>query len=229
MDNGNPTQSSRPDDATSQTTVSGNSGTTETGIISDSIDKPKKAHERLPNNEGRKSDPRPETGLVAERWLEERLLEIWPQKVENVHEGKDFTISLDERKIHIEAKHIKTLPGNIHWSDKQYLTSQREMPHYFIALLTPDESGNNLYTIYWIWSPLEELKDLERYVTWSGESKPKLLQKGGWAIEDLKRDLPDLEPDTYVIKVELTDALFSPDNRDEPTLEKLKRKIENSA
>ena len=229
MGNESTTQSSEPDDATGQTTVSGNSANTENRIISDSRDKPKKARERLTNDDGRKGDPRPETGLVAEKWLEERLLKIWPQQVENVHEGKDFTISLDEQKIHIEAKHIKTPPGSIHWSDKQYLTSQREMPRYFIALLTPEESGNNQYTIYWIWNPLEELKDLERYVTWSGESKPKLLQKGGWAIEDLKRDLLNLEPDTYTIKVELTDDLFSPDNRDELTLEKLKHKIENSA
>ena len=223
MGNGSPTYSYRHDDATSQTTVSGNSGTAETGIISDSRDKPKKAREHSANDEGRKSDPRPETGLDAEKWLENRLLEIWPEEVKKVHEGRDFTISFDGKTIHIEAKHVETRPGSIHWSQRQYDRCKKEKPNYFIALLSPGENDNNQYAIHWIWNPLERLKKLNRKVTWSGKSNPMSLLEDSWEIESTNPKTLDAK--NFDIEIALAADAFDSDNQDDANLEKLKGKL----
>ena len=209
-------------DATSQATKGGNSGTTRVGGSSKNRDKP--VHSS--GGEGRISDPRPETGLDAERWLEDRLREQWPDQVKKVHEGRDFIITCDELKIHIEAKHVETRPGSIHWSRSQYETckNKKKNPHYFIALLSPNESNNTQYDIHWIWEPLENLKNLERNVVWIGKSKPTPLQKGDWSPETLKHVPPELQPDTFSIQIKLNNELFHSDNWDNHELEKLKMK-----
>ena len=225
MSNLIPAKSRATHDTTSQTTVSADSGSTQAGNISGKGDKPKQTHERSIYEGSRKSDPRPETGLVAEEWLGKQLLKIWPQKVKKVHEGRDFTISFDDKTIHIEAKHVETRPGSIHWSRSQYETCKNKKPDYFIAVLSPDQDDQ--YIIHWIWSPLESLKKLDRKVTWSGKSSPSLLEEGYWEIEFTK---PDTVPaDSFHIEITLTEDTFNPENRDGQKLEKLKKRLDTLA
>lgn len=221
-DNGSLSHPTVGNDATNKAITGGNSGTARIGGSSENKDKT--GHSL--GGEGRTYDPRPETGLDAERWLETRLREQWPDQVKKVHEGRDFILSCDEIKIHIEAKHIETRPGSIHWSRSQYDTckNKKENPHYFIALLSPNESNNNQYDIHWIWDPLENLKNLERNVIWTGKSKPTPLQRGDWSPETLNQAPPKLQPDTFSIQIKLNNKLFHSDYRDNYKLEKLKQK-----
>ena len=183
------------------------------------------------NGETRFDNLRPESGLEAERWLEERLREQWSNEVEKVHVGRDFTLSVGGRRVHIEAKHVENPPGAIHWSGKQYERAE-ETSHkkedaylYFIAVLSPDRDSENEYSVHWIWDPLERMKDMDRNVTWSGESEPKQLQTGDWNVDDLKpRSVPSKN---FSIKVKLTDDVFNEENRDGPQLEKLRARIES--
>ena len=107
-------------DATTQAKTGGNSVTRRNRDTSKNKDKPVQTS----GGEGRINEPRPETGLDAERWLKEQLEKQWPQ-VEKVYEGRDFIISYDGIEIHIEAKHVETRPGIIHWSRTQYETCKK--------------------------------------------------------------------------------------------------------
>ena len=222
-DNGNLSHPTIGNDASNKARTGGSSGTTRIEGSSNNKDKP----DQLTSGGDRTNDPRPEIGLDAESWLENQLRKQWHDQVKNVHEGRDFIISCNKIKINIEAKYVGSPPGSIHWSRSQYETckNKKENPHYFIAVLSPGKNKNNLYDIHWIWNPLDELKNLERNVTWSGTSEPKPLQCGGWHVEELKQELPELQPDNFTIVVKLTDDLFHPSNMDNHTLKKLYDKL----
>ena len=224
IENTGDVESSKPSDTkgvTNGSNVGGNSGE----IGTDVRDRPDGTGAPVGNGKTRTSDPRPETGLDAEKWLGEQLQSVFHNRRKKVHEGSDFIIESDGQQIHVEAKHVETRPGSIHWSRRQYETCQENNP-YFIALLSSGQSDIQ-YAIHWIWNPLKELINLERNVTWTGKSEPKSIPKGGWAMEDLKRDLPDLQPYTFIIEVRLTDDLFGLANKDDPMLKKLEGKLEN--
>ncbi len=179
------------------------------------------------NGDIRSDDARSEIGLKAQRWLEERLREQWPNEVEKVHIGRDSTLSVGGRTVHIEAKHVKNRPGAIHWSDRQYERAEETRHNedaYFIAVLSPSQDDGNQYAVQWIWNPLEELRDLERNVTWSGKSEPHSLQKGNWNIDETKQ--PQVPSKSFDIEVKLTDDIFNEENQDGSQLEKLRAKIE---
>ena len=170
---------------------------------------------------------RQKIGLEAEQWLEERLCEVWPD-VKNVRTGRDFTLSVGGRRVHIEAKHVENPPGAIHWSDEQYkLTGEtgHNGDSYFIAVLSPGQDDDNRYAIHWIWDPLEHLSDLDRNVTWTWSGKSEPLQKGYWNMADT-RPL-NVSPEKYKIEVKLTDDIFNEENQDGPQLEKLRARIES--
>ena len=175
------------------------------------------------NGENQTGELHTESGLEAERWLEERLREVWPDEVEKVHTGRDFTLSVGGQTVNIEAKHVKNPPGAIHWSDSQYKTSRNEEA-YFIAVLSPGQNDDAPYLIHWIWDPLEHMKDMDRHVTWSGKSKPEQLQTGDWNMADTRP--PNVSPEKYEIEVKLTNDVFDEKNRDSPQLEKLRARIE---
>lgn len=182
-------------------------------------------HQERLNDEARLDGPHPESGQEAERWFEGRLCERWPSDIEKVHTGRDFTLSVRGRTVHIEAKHVDNLPGSIHWSDRQYECAEetsRNSDSYFIAVLSPDQSDK--YAVHWIWDPLEELKALERIVTWSGKSEAERLQANIWNMDALKPQ--NVPSSNFSIEVKLTDAIFHPQNKDGPQLERLKEKIE---
>ena len=224
IENTGDVESPKPSDTkgvTNGSNVGGNSGE----IGTDVRDRPDGTGAPVGNGKTRTSDPRPETGLDAEKWLGEQLQSVFNNRCKKVHEGSDFIIESDGQQIHVEAKHVETRPGSIHWSRRQYETCQENNP-YFIALLSSGQSDIQ-YAIHWIWNPLKELINLERNVTWTGKSEPKSILKGGWAMEDLKRDLPDLQPYTFIIEVRLTDDLFGSANKDDPMLKKLEGKLEN--
>ncbi len=178
------------------------------------------------NGEKRAVGPHPESGLEAERWLEERLCEVWSD-VKNGHTGRDFTLSVGGRTVHIEAKHVENPPGAIHWSDEQYKLAG-ETGHngdtYFIAVLSPGQDDDNRYAIHWIWDPLGQLKDLDRNITWTWSGKSQQLQKGYWNMTDTKP--PNVSPEKYKIEVKLTADVFNEENQDGPQLEKLRARIE---
>ena len=184
-------------------------------------------HQRS-NGENQTGGPHPESGLEAEKWLREQLRYQWPDDIEKVHTGRDFTLSVGGRTIHIEAKHVENPPGSIHWSKRQYELAEKTSGNedsYFIAVLSPDQDSENPYAVHWIWDPLEELKAQERNLTWSGKSEPKQLQKGNWNVDDLKP--PNVPSSSFSIEVKLTDNVFDKENRDGPYLEQLRAKVEN--
>ena len=217
---------SRDGDGTTQSTGRSELGTSRSAPRSSAGNgQSRVGHQRL-NDETRSDDPRPESGREAELWLGERLHEQWPNNVEKVHTGRDFTLSVGGRTVHIEAKHVENQPGIIHWSDRQYERAKQTGDNedsYFIAVLSPD--NENSYAIRWIWAPLEELKALERNLIWSGRSDPRPLQPDDWNVEDLKP--PNVPSRNFSIEVKLTDDVFEEENQDGPGLEKLKAKLES--
>ena len=183
-------------------------------------------HQRL-KRENQTGELHPESGREAERWLEERLCEVWPD-VKNVRTGRDFTLSVGGQTVHIEAKHVENRPGSIHWSGRQYKLAEQtqtngEKDSYFIAVLSPD--AEHQYAIHWIWDPLEELKGLKRNVTWSGKSEPQGLRNGNWNVDETRPAY--VLPKSFDIEIKLTDAIFDEENQDSPQLEKLRARIEN--
>ena len=217
---------SRDGDGTTQSTGRSELGTSRsTPQSSGGNGQSRVGHQRL-NDEARSDDLRSEIGLKAERWLEGRLHEQWPNNVEEVRTGRDFTLSVGGRTVHIEAKHVENQPGIIHWSDRQYERAKQTGDNedsYFIAVLSPD--SENFYAIHWIWDPLEELKTLERNLTWSGRSEPRPLQPDNWDVDDLKP--PNVPSSNFSIEVKLTDDLFDEEKKDGPDLERLRAKVES--
>ncbi len=182
------------------------------------------------NGETRPSYPRPESGSEAQQWLGLRLHEQWPDVDPDPRGkiGRDFTLSVGGRAVHIEAKHVENPPGAIHWSDRQYELAEetsRNEDVYFIAVLSPDRDGENEYRLHWIWDPLEHMKDMDRNVTWSGKSEPEQLQTGDWNMADTKP--PNVSPEKYEIEVKLTNDIFNEENQDGPQLERLQARIES--
>ena len=172
--------------------------------------------------------PRPESGLPAEKWLGEKLNNEYSEKVENTHRGADFILHLaDGRKVYIEAKHVESRPGVIHWSKQQYESAEdreTEGNSYFIAVLSPaaDSTG---YAIHWVWDPLEELKNLEkREVVWQGKSEPRGLPKGEWEAE--KTNPQSVLTRTFDIQIKLEDSIYQ--NKDNHQLTRLKEKIQST-
>ena len=168
--------------------------------------------------------PHPESGLPAEEWLKKQLNNEYPEQVKSIHAGADFILRLDDgRKVYIEAKHVETRPGVIHWSKRQYEKAKKERNSYFIAVLSPvaDSAG---YAIHWIWDPLADLENLEnRKVVWSGESEPWNLQKGEWGEE--KKGPESVPTRTFDIKITLENSIYQDENKDDCRLTRLKEKI----
>ena len=181
---------------------------------------------RTPGGDAR--TPRPESGLPAEKWLWEQLNKKYPGSVRSIHAGADFILDLGEREIHIEAKHVETHPGVIHWSEQQYESAEdREVEgnSYFIAVLSPVADSTE-YDIHWIWDPLEELKELEkREVVWEGKSAPQRLQKGKWEAEET--DPQVVRTKTFKIKITL-ENICRDENKDDSQLARLKEKIQSA-
>ena len=193
-----------------------------------SKDRKKRGGHQRSNGENQTGELHTESGLEAEEWLGKQLGKQWPNDVEKVHTGRDFTLSVGGRTVHIEAKHVENRPGAIHWSDRQYERAE-ETSHnedaYFIAVLSPDPDGKNEYSVHWIWDPLEHMKDMDRNVTWSGRSEPNQLQTGDWNVGALK---PQSVPSkNFSIEVKLTGDVFDKENQDGPYLEQLRAKVEN--
>ena len=206
-----------------QPTYNDRGGTTQNTYSSDNH---RQSDFQRPGAGDRSSTLRQRIGLEAQRWLKEQLCEVWPD-VKNVHTGRDFTLSVGGRTVHIEAKHVESPPGAIHWSDRQYELAEetsRNEDIYFIAVLSPDRDGENEYSIHWIWDPLEHMKDMDRNVTWSGKSGPEQLQTGDWNMADTRP--PNVSPEKYEIEVKLTNDVFNEENQDGPQLEKLRARIE---
>ena len=216
-DNG-PKQPPISNGATSGTTVSEDSGATRNRASSGGRDKPDGAS-KSPSNQENNSAPRPETGLTAENWLGDRLREKFGGSVEKVHTGSDFILKHDGQEIHIEAKHVETRPGSIHWSDRQFDTCRKKKKSYFIALLSPEENDSDQYAIHWIWNPLERLMKLKRKVIWNGKSRPQPLLEDSWKIEITKPT--KLTANSFDIEIALADYVFNSDDQDNHTLEKL--------
>ena len=172
--------------------------------------------------------PRPESGLPAEKWLGEKLNNEYPEKVENTHRGADFILHLDDgRKVYIEAKHVESHPGVIHWSERQYERANKQRKEgnpYFIAVLSPGDDSDK-YAIHWIWNPLEKLKELEkREVVWEGKSAPQRLPKEEWEATD-----PLVVPTrTFDIQIKLENSICQDENKDDCRLTKLKEKIQSA-
>ena len=204
--------------ATSGTTVSQVSRAARSEASSGGRDNPDGAS-KSPSNQENNSAPRPETGLSAENWLGDKLREIFEDRVENVHIGSDFILKHDGQEIHIEAKHVQTRPGSIHWSDRQFETCRKKKNSYFIALLSPEENDSDQYAIHWIWNPLERLMKLDRKVIWNGKSSRQSLQEDSWEIEITKPT--KLTADSFDIEIALVDYVFNSDVQDNHTLEKL--------
>ena len=204
-------------------------GTSRNVPQSDSGNGQSRAGRQRLNGETRPGYPRPESGSEAQQWLGTRLHGQWPDVDPDPRDkiGRDFTLSVGGRKVHIEAKHVENRPGAIHWSDRQYELAEetnRNEDAYFIAVLSPDRDGENEYSIHWIWDPLEHMKDMDRNVTWSGKSEPEQLQTGDWNVDALK---PSSVPSkNFSIEVKLTNDVFDEKNRDSPQLEKLRARIE---
>ena len=174
--------------------------------------------------------PRPESGLLAEKWLGEKLNNEYSEKVENTHRGADFILrQANERKVYIEAKHVESHPGVIHWSKRQYKRAKEEKAEgnsYFIAVLSRVADSDE-YAIHWIWDPLADLKNLEnRKVVWSGESEPWSLQKGEWGEE--KTGPESVPTRTFDIKITLRDSIYREENKDDCRLTRLKEKIRSA-
>lgn len=171
--------------------------------------------------------PRPESELPAEKWLGEQLKRECSGEVEGIGPGADFILRLDGREIYIEAKHVETPPGVIHWSKQQYKSAkEREVEGnlYFIAVLSPGGDNSDKYAIHWIWDPLKELKDLEkREVIWHG-SEPRDLQEGKWGIEET--DPKSVLTKTFDIQIKLENNIYQ--NKDNHQLTRLKEKIQSA-
>ena len=193
----------------------------------ETTDEPSFEERETPRGTG-EGTPRPESGLPAEKWLGKQLNKQY-SKVEDIGTGADFILHLDdEQKIHIEAKHVETPPGVIHWSRRQYERANKEKDKgnlYFIAVLSPSDDSDE-YAIHWIWNPLKELKDLEkREVVWEGKSAPQHLQKGKWEAEET--DPQVVLTKTFKIKITL-ENICRDENKDDSQLATLKEKIQSA-
>ena len=203
--------------AASVNTVSEDSESTRNRAGSGGRDTPARVS-KSPSNQENNNAPRPETGLTAENWLGDRLRDKFGGSVDKVHTGSDFILKHDGQEIYVEAKHVETRPGSIHWSRRQFETCQKKNS-YFIALLSPGEKDSDQYDIHWIWDPLVCLMKLDRRVIWNGKSSPQLLQKDKWEIEITKPT--KLAPDSFDIEIVLADYVFNYNDQDNHMLENL--------
>ena len=179
----------------------------------------------------------PESGLDAEEWLWKKLDKECSETVADRRTdrlvGTDFILRLnDGREIYIEAKHVETPSGVIHWSKRQYESAKErkeERKSYFIAVLSPGNNSDDSdkYAIHWIWDPLKDLKNLEkREVVWEGKSAPQRLQEGEWGAEET--DPREVPTRTFDIKIALENSIYQDENKDDYRLAKLKEKIQSA-
>ena len=183
------------------------------------------------NRSNGQNRPRPETGQAAENWLEKKLEQAFPNRVQRHVRDKenresDFVVSSDGREFHIEVKHVKNLPGTIYWTGHECDKAQnfqRNCNEYFMAVLS--YTGDSTYKILWIWDPLKKLKRTSREVEWAGESSCKLKNTDSWDVETRRPDEVPTKRHKFLIK--LNDETVKGFKEDTEDLKTLCRKIEN--
>ena len=174
--------------------------------------------------------PRPETGLNAEDWLEERLKEAFPSRVERhvrdrENRESDFVISDDGRTFHIEVKHSASWPGTFYWSGLQCEKAQELKEsdgNYFMAILFPN--GNQSYEIRWIWHPLDELRRVSREVQWEGKTDYQQVKNiDSWNVANQRPEA--VLPKRYSFRIRLKNEIVERFDRDTEALKVLRNKI----
>ncbi|MGJ4960176.1 hypothetical protein ACQR1H_31385 [Bradyrhizobium sp. HKCCYLRH2015] len=125
-----------------------------------------------------------QAGRHAEDWLHARLTVAFPgrpitrNELDDERRESDFVIRLDRRTIHIEVKRLGTMPGYIYWSDLEFRKCEALGDDYCMAVLLPSQDE---YSVAWIWRPIDELADAERFVDWIwNERRSDQLPDGDW-------------------------------------------------
>ena len=172
--------------------------------------------------------PRPETGLAAEDWLDEKLRKVFSQVERRVRDDEnresDFVISSGRRKFHIEVKHTASRPGTFYWSGLQCEKArdfEGKSDDYVMAILFPD--GEQDYEIRWIWRPLDDLRKASREVQWAGDSGYDPVNIDSWDVAEGQP--PNVPTKRYEFRIKLNDETLKAFQKDTEALEELRNKI----
>ena len=171
--------------------------------------------------------PRPETGFPAEDWFEQRLENTFSGHVERrvrdtENRESDFVVIMNGGdELHIEVKHAENRPGTFYWSGLECEKAQDFQERYFMAVLFPD--GEQRYEIHWIWRPLDELKKASREVQWMGDSGYKPVETDSWDVTD--QSPGEVPAKRYVFRIRLNGEILESFDKDDGSLEKLRKKI----
>ena len=180
--------------------------------------------------EGGTQRPRPETGRMAEDWFEQRLENTFPGHVERrvrdtENRESDFVVIMnDGDKLHIEVKHAANRPGTFYWSGGEYEKAsdlEGGSDKYVIAILFPD--GEEGYEIRWIWRPLDELQGVSCEVQWIGNSDYERVDLASW--DDSEKRPDEVPAKRYVFRIRLDGEILESFDKDDGSLDKLRKKI----
>jgi hypothetical protein len=135
----------------------------------------------------------------------------------------DFVLRRGKQAFHIEAKRIGSVPGLIFWPDLQFSKAAELGPRYCLAILL--EAGG-AYEIFWIWQPISQLGQAERYVEWIWDGrKSEGLPPGIWQPTTPQ---PQMPPRNYRYCITIDQLIYGSLEPDSPYLPLLKRKIEQA-
>ena len=145
-----------------------------------------------------------EAGRHAEDWLHGKLTAAFPglplarNERDALNRESDFVLRLDRRSIHVEAKRLSTMPGHIYWSGLEFAKCGALGEEYCMAVLLPRQDD---YEVAWIWRPLVELANAERFVDWVWEGRRSdQLPDGCWQ----PTSPPSMQPVNFTYRILLT-------------------------
>jgi hypothetical protein len=167
-------------------------------------------------------------GMRAEAWLMQQIARkldpSWTCTA-NVRDDQlretDVLLSRAGEEWHVEVKSLTA--ERLYWSELEREKAEQHADRYFMALLVEDGDGS--YSVRWSWDPLRDLAPLERRVEWLWDAAtegPSL--RDGWCLAAGVR-WPERRADRFVHVVRITREDLDGLEEDEPSLDRLRRRI----
>lgn len=189
-----------------------------------------------PDSSRKAGHPDPITGRKAEDWLHEKIASIFDfvsvtrNERDALNRESDIVVrTAGVTEIHIEVKHLASVPSRIYWSDLQIEKAhslQDAGQRYAVALLkSVAERNDQPFAVYWIWNPLLQFLNAERSVQWVGHTSFEKVAGKSWAVEEMR---PESVPaKRFRFAVRIAEEILELAEKDSNMLDALRREIEN--